>query len=271
MRIGVVGFPGLYGGAGVELDDQLTLWHGAGWEVHVVPSWDPTLEPLLRATQARATVHAPEDWAAFAGMPVVSFCNDVFLRNVEQIREHASRTVWVNCMTWLFPDERKAHAAGLIDTFLYQTQVTLDAVRPELEEINPEFDGRVFHSWFDASRFPFHARRPRDKFRFGRISREDADKYAADQLWVYETMVSPVPKSGSSWGSITARRRRWGSRPTGSARTRGPASASRSSTHTRRRWSRSAKRPRTGRAWAWRRWPAAVCWSWTIGAGGGSR
>ena len=33
--IGIVGFPGLYGGAEVELDYQMTLWKEMGYELHL--------------------------------------------------------------------------------------------------------------------------------------------------------------------------------------------------------------------------------------------
>ena len=54
----------------------------------------------------------------------------------------------------------------------------------------------MFTSWFDLSNFPPHWNRPNDKFRFCRISREDTDKFSADTLFIYETMVAPVLKSG---------------------------------------------------------------------------
>ena len=195
-KIGVVGFPGLYGGAGVELDCQITLWKEMGYDIHVVPSFDASNEPLLEKTLQRATVYEAKDWASLKGMPVVSFCNDVFLAELDKIKEVASKTIFVNCMTWLFDEERKRHKEGLIDLFLYQTEHAQKRVGDNLRELNENYNWVVFKSWFDDSRFPFHTERPLDKFRFGRISREDADKYSSDQLFIYETMVSPVPKQG---------------------------------------------------------------------------
>jgi len=65
-----------------------------------------------------------------------------------------------------------------------------------LKKINKNFKCQLFKSYFDKTKFPFHANRLNDRFRFGRISREDADKYAKETLWIYETMVSPGPKDG---------------------------------------------------------------------------
>jgi len=195
-QIGVVGFPGLYGGAGVELDCQLTLWHEMGYEIHVVPTFDARNEPLLKKTLFRAEVHNTKEWSKLKGMPVVSFCNDVFLAELKKIKSFATKTIFVNCMTWLFDQEKKDHKDNLIDLFLYHTHQTQEKVGGTLKEINPKYNWKVFKTWFDDSRFPFHAERPTDKFKFGRISREDSDKYAQDQLFVYETMVAPVPKQG---------------------------------------------------------------------------
>jgi glycosyltransferase involved in cell wall biosynthesis len=44
--------------------------------------------------------------------------------------------------------------------------------------------------------FPFIENRPDGVFQFGRISRADAGKYNARQLWIYETMTAPTSKSG---------------------------------------------------------------------------
>jgi glycosyltransferase involved in cell wall biosynthesis len=198
--VGIVGFPGLYGGAGVELDSQMTLWAQMGLELHIVPAWNPQQEPLLEKTKARATIHDAVDYKPLKDMPVISFCNDVFLRDITEIKEVAKQTIFVNCMTWLFDAEKKAHEEGLIDLFLYQSNRTAQMVVPKLEEINNSIRWKVFSSWFDAEPFPYHANRMRDKFRFGRVSREDGDKYSEDQLWIYESMVSPVPKSGIMLG-----------------------------------------------------------------------
>jgi glycosyltransferase involved in cell wall biosynthesis len=99
-------------------------------------------------------------------------------------------------MSWLFPAEKEAHKKGLIDLFLYQTKHTQEKVGADLKKINKNYNSKVFSSWFDSSKFPFHANRLNDRFRFGRISREDGDKYAKDTLWIYETMVAPGMKDG---------------------------------------------------------------------------
>lgn len=196
-KIGIVGFPALYGGAGVELDHQMTLWHEMGYELHLIPTMKHIEnEPLLGKTLYRATIHEYGDYEVLKGMPVISFCNDIFLTDIAKIKEVAEKTIFVNCMTWLFNDEKKAHKDGLIDLFLYQSKRTQGKVNDDLKKINDNYNWKVFNSWFDDSAFPFHTTRDESKFRFGRISREDGDKYYKRSLWIYETMVAPVLKDG---------------------------------------------------------------------------
>lgn len=194
-KLGVIGFPGNYGGASVELDCQLTIWKKMGIELHIIPTYDVSNEPLLIKTKNRATIHNVKEYSALKDMPVISFCNDEFLSDIAIIKEHASKTIWVNCMTWLFGPEKEAHKKGLIDLFLYQNPRSQKKVNDELKALNDNYNWKVFTSWFDNSKFPYHKERTADKFRFGRISREDGDKYTSDCLWIYETMVAPMAKS----------------------------------------------------------------------------
>lgn len=195
LKIGVVGSPDFYGGAGAELKDQLTLWKEMGYEIHIVPTGNFN-GSLLNKVRVQAQIHLTEDYQALKGMPVISFCNDIFLRDIKKIKKYAKKTIFVNCMTWLFEAEKQAHQKGLIDLFLYQSDHQQARVNDELKKINKDYNWKIFVSWFDTSDFPFYKNRPTDKFRFGRISREDADKYSANTLWIYETMVAPVDKSG---------------------------------------------------------------------------
>jgi glycosyltransferase involved in cell wall biosynthesis len=122
-----------------------------------------------------------------------------------QIRAYARTTSFVNCMTWNFDREVEMQSRGLIDFHLYQTDHALERVSQRLKELGNYRPVR-FQPHFHADDFPFHDRRPADKFRFGRISRDDADKHGRRQLWIYETMTAPVLKEGTilGWGPRAA-------------------------------------------------------------------
>ncbi len=67
--------------------------------------------------------------------------------------------------------------------------------------------------YFHAEEFPFIDDRPDDKFRFGRISRGDADKFHSRQLWIYETMTAPVLKEGIILGWDDRAAKKFGRQP----------------------------------------------------------
>ena len=198
-RIFIHGFPGLYGGAATELHHQIALWLGLGMEVNLVPSMEGwTNEPLYHEMLARGVrVHPANDFSGVQrGDPVLGFCSSEFLNRLPQIRERTSRTVFANCMTWLFPKEKEAMGAGLISMFIYQNKDVLEDHRAKLTAINPQAGSRFmhFHPYFDETLFPMVTSRPDEYFGCGRISRQDADKYARNTLHVYEYFVAPVMK-----------------------------------------------------------------------------
>lgn len=199
-RLFVNGFPSLYGGAGTELHHQILVWRKLGVEVHLIPSWDYHKEPLYNEmVNLGVIMHAPGDWSPIQpGDPVLGFCNAEFLNALPDIRKHTKRTVFVNCMTWLFPKEKEAVQKGEIAMLLYQNEPVRQNLMPILRQLNgnPELRFMTFKPYFHAAAFPFIPKRESDFFGCGRISRQDSDKFAANTLHIYDTFVAPVPKHG---------------------------------------------------------------------------
>lgn len=200
QKLFVHGFPGKYGGAGTELHHQIILWRKMGVEVHLIPSGDCFREPLYEdMVRMGVVVHAPCDWTCLEqGDPVLGFCSAEFLQALPEIRRFTKRTVFVNCMTWLFDKEKEAMAKGEIAMFLYQNETIRQKVMPILRGLNddPKIRFQTFSPYFYAQDFPFITERDTDVFGCGRISRQDADKFAANTLFIYDTFVSPIPKHG---------------------------------------------------------------------------
>lgn len=197
-RVFVVGFPGLYGGAGTELHHQIIAWRHMGKEVHLIPTWPVENEPLYpEMLQRGVIVHKPHEWSVIQeGDPVLGFCNSEFLKSLPELRERTRRTVFVNCMTWLFPKEREAMGEGLISMFLYQNENVLEKNMPILRALNddPKIDFMTFVPYFHNEAFPFIEQRADEYFGCGRISRQDADKFARNTLLIYEYFVAPKLK-----------------------------------------------------------------------------
>jgi hypothetical protein len=199
-RLFVHGFPGLYGGAGTELHHQIIAWLYMGVEVHLIPTWPAFEEPLyVEMLQRGVVIHNPNDFSKVeAGDPVFGFCNAEFLQALLMIRQRTRRTVFLNCMTWLFDKEKEAMAQGLIGMFLYQNPAVLERHMPELRALNanPEIRFATVRPYFSTESFPYLPERSSDNFGCGRISRQDADKFAANTLHIYEYFVSPKFKRG---------------------------------------------------------------------------
>lgn len=213
-EICVIGFPSRLGGADTELDHQIYVWQKLGVKVHLVHTgpMDHNCH-LMGMSERGCVVHEPCDWSVCAGKHVISYCNAGFLDNLDAIRSGAKSTTFVNCMTWLFEKEKAMHASGMIDFFLYQTDHAMEKVAPELRSINATYRPVKVRPHFHLEAFPFIENRDEDTFRFGRLSRADPGKFHPSQLWIYETMVAPVLKSGIMLGVDAGVRAKIGQEP----------------------------------------------------------
>lgn len=201
QKVYVHGFPGLYGGAQTELHHQIRIWQKLDLEVHLIPSQRGYLTDSLypELTRSGIVVHDIDQFEVIErGAPVFGFCSRNFLRSIDMIRQHSTNTVFVNCMTWLFEEEKLRQAEGKIRTFLYQNEDVRQIQAPQLRAINKSAGSKFFTfvPFFDSSRFPFIEKRSHEFFGCGRISRQDQDKFAPWTLNVYERFVSPRPKVG---------------------------------------------------------------------------
>jgi glycosyltransferase involved in cell wall biosynthesis len=197
----VYGFPSLYGGAGTELHHQIPIWQRLGCEVHIIPTNAGYPREALY-TELRANgviIHEANEFSAIPrGAPIFGFCNAEFLDRLDEITAYSTNTVFVNCMSWLFENEKRRMAEGKIRTFLYQNDTVRAFNSPILQALNPgaRCNFLTYSPYFDARRFPFIEKRSWDFFGCGRISRQDTDKYSSNTLHIYEYFVAPRLKRG---------------------------------------------------------------------------
>lgn len=201
QKLFINGFPSLYGGAGTELHHQIIVWLHMGIDVHIIPTGDGSKNEdlYLEMIKLGVHIHAPNDWTVLEeGDPIIGFCNGEFLNNIPAIRKRTKRTIFVNCMTWLFNKEKELMKEGQIAMFLYQNEAVRQVHMPELKHLNDDkaISFMTFKPYFHNEVFPFIPERSDEFFGCGRISRQDADKFAANTLHIYEYFVSPVWKKG---------------------------------------------------------------------------
>jgi len=211
----VVGYPGDVGGANTECWHTLRLWRRFGLPVRCIPTWEPD-----RRWQARLQrIGCPTIAAAPAELPrvpgltrsvVVSFCNSRFLEEAERFRDLGCKIVWVGCMTWLFPQERKHYRqCGPLDAYVFQSQYQEQQLLPQLAKFGVN-RSRCFliRGAFDCDEFAF---RPLTHDRgtplvVGRISRAAEDKYSAATWPIYRRIPHPIRARVMAWADSLARK-----------------------------------------------------------------
>lgn len=213
----VLGHPGLYGGAGTELHHQILLWRSMGVNVTIIPSMlGFQNEPLFEEMKKIGVQYAdrPRDYSQVTSEDaVINFCGREFLEDIDQIYERTQRTAFVNCMTWMFPKEKEAHAKGKIAFSLYQRPQVRDEHQAELGKLNPNAKFLHFVPYFESSKFPFKAKEKKDRFVIGRISRQDADKFSKNTFHIWEYAVAPIMKRGIVLGFDKKSRLKTGNPP----------------------------------------------------------
>lgn len=182
-----------------ELSAQMEIWTKMGIEVHLIhhSEYSQTAKdvfPEMRASGYK--IHAPKDWSKIDGMPCISYCAGPALEQLDQIRNHTELFVFVNCMTWLFDKEKERVTQGLITHELYQRRQVMSKLYPQLTVLNEKIKGHTVKPYFDRKDIVFNPNRDFKEFVVGRISREDAGKYADFTLPLMETFVAPLYKHG---------------------------------------------------------------------------
>jgi len=204
-KLFVLGYPSEYGGAGSELRHQIHLWIKAfpELEINIIPTQTGhENEPLrpemlsmgvkIHETPMDFSVIAPED-------AIISFCSSKFLENLKEISQFTRRTMWVNCMTWLFKLEKRHARDNYIQFYLYQRPQVRDLHQKELAQRGATGQFLHFKPYFSEEGWSYGIKE-QEKFHIGRISRQDADKFSKDTLHIYEYITSPRWKQGHFLG-----------------------------------------------------------------------
>jgi glycosyltransferase involved in cell wall biosynthesis len=209
-RLFIYGFPSWYGGAASELYHQIKCWKKMGMEMHIIPSMKGSENEPLRQEMLDlgVTIHKHNEFGALTkDDAIINFCSKEFLENLSQIVLHTRRTIFVNCMTWVFGrnsvgykmNEEWNHAQGNIAISLYQRPQIRDQHAAHLRQFGDKAKFIHFSPYFDSKGFEFSEKawdKSRQKFTIGRISRQDADKFTRNLWQIWEGIHSPKWKQG---------------------------------------------------------------------------
>lgn len=202
-RLFVYGHSGLYGGAGVELRHQHLVWKEIkDLEVHCIPTMSGYEdEPTYQENVNNGVIyHEPHDFSEVKkDDAVINFCGSDFLKNIETIAKKTRKTIFVNCMTWLFNLEKEAAKKNLIAFSLYQRPQILEDHKKKLQALGSKGEFIHFVPYFHPFDLQFKCEE-QEFTNIGRISRQDSDKFAKNTLHIYEYIVSPKWKRGHFLG-----------------------------------------------------------------------
>ncbi len=200
----IVGHPSEYGGAGSELYCQIKLWKKAFPDIQlwIIPTMQNVFnEPLYREMLNLGIEYCDvRDYSVIESEDaVINFCSSQFLDDLEEINKFTKRVMWVNCMTYVFANEKKKAKENLISHYLYQRDGVLKDHQRIIEKVGGVAKFIRFNPYFDSEKLAFSVK-DSEKTNIGRISRADADKFAKSTLHIYEYIVSPKVKHGHFLG-----------------------------------------------------------------------
>jgi glycosyltransferase involved in cell wall biosynthesis len=196
-RVFLLGYPGAMGGANTECWHTVKLWRRMGLDVTLIPTWgnDPAWEEKLAAIGCQ-TVHAKSDdlrnVPGLRAAIVVGMCNSHYTRVYPVLKNLGCKTVWVNCMTFMFDHERNAFRQhGPADAYVFQSDFQRKELEPQLAALGYRpGQGYTIHGAFDVEEFPFKplAHEAGEEFVIGRLSRPDLDKWSSNHWRILDVV-----------------------------------------------------------------------------------
>lgn len=205
-KLFIYGFPGQYAGASTELHHQIYVWKQIpGLEIAIIPTeqgWKN--EPLLPEMRSLGieVYDAHKFGAVKPEDAVINFCSSKFLENVSHIHQFTKRTIFVNCMTYIFDnkkdhtyDEIGMHQRHQIGFSLYQRPQVLEDHRSVLQGYGSTAEFLHFVPYFNPEHLDYSVK-DQEFTQIGRISRDARDKYTPFNSHIYNGIVAPKLKRG---------------------------------------------------------------------------
>lgn len=198
-KLFIYGFPGLWGGAATELHHQIYAWNEIhGLELAIIPSMkgyknEPLYQEML---DLGIEIHEDNDFSAISPKDaIINFCSDQYLLKLPEIFLYTEKTIFVNCMTFLFNEEKRQHIQGTIKYSLYQRPQVMQEHQERLELLGSRAHFYHFIPYFKGDSLEYSVK-DEGQIHIGRISRDAKDKYTPFNGSIYNGILSPYPKTG---------------------------------------------------------------------------
>jgi hypothetical protein len=125
----------------------------------------------------------------------VGVCDREFLDRAEELGRLGCRRVWVNCMTWMFPQEGFLYRrTGLFEAYVFQSEFQCSVLEQGLSRYSyrPE-QGHLIRSEFEFDEWPFEPqmRHAAADFVVGKLARPDLGKWPKSLWEIYGRIQHP--------------------------------------------------------------------------------
>ena len=129
---------------------------------------------------------APTSWPmlpGLAGSVVVGMCNSHVTKARKLLYDLRCRLVWVNCMTFMFPEETAAWRIAPAEAYVFQSHFQQDELERRLLPLGYNHGmGHLIRGAFAFDELPFAPTPHADQspFVIGRLARPDLDKWSSN-------------------------------------------------------------------------------------------
>ncbi len=222
MHVFFLGYPGTMGGANTEAWHTTKVWRAHGIDVTFLPAWsaDRTMQARLAAigcpTLHPGNAQGLRTVPGITGSIVVAMCCQPALTALPILRELHCRFVWINCMTFLFDQERAAFRAnGPADAYVFQSEFQKDELERQLMPLGYNHAmGHLIRGALAFDEIPFNPKphEANEDFWIGRLARPDLDKWSANH-WPILSRVPYAQRRAVAMGWHTGLDRKCGPRP----------------------------------------------------------
>jgi hypothetical protein len=185
------------GGANTECWHTTKLWRRNGVDVHFIPTcgvdqkWKTKLDEIGCVTHEVRINHL-ESVHGLRDAITVGFCNGYYIDLVPRLQAIGCKIVWLNCMTFLFENERRCFEKnGTPNAMIYQSEFQRTELEPILHPFGYDSStGYLIHGAFEIDDWKF-VPLPHEKnepFIIGRVARPDIDKWSSNTWKIYENI-----------------------------------------------------------------------------------
>lgn len=130
---------------------------------------------------------------------------------IQFIKDSGLKMLWSNDMMWHTPEEIEGIKKNMVDVVFYTSPFHRNMMHKEVAAANPIQKTFVLENYFDSNTWPFTQRSKRENVVFGKLSRDDFNKFSDNFPVFYEQVTSGLNCHFSimGWSDKIGKKYRW--------------------------------------------------------------